>query len=53
MGGDVNRWIGVKPQPRAILKATRCSRDLVLTCNDKRYLADREHVANCFSHYVW
>ena len=26
---------------------------LVLTCNDKRYLADREHVANCFSHYVW
>ena len=26
---------------------------LVLTCNDKRYLADREHVANCFSYYVW
>jgi hypothetical protein len=26
---------------------------LVLTCNDKRYLADREHVANCFSHYLW
>ena len=25
---------------------------LVLTCNDKRYLADREHVANCFSYYV-
>jgi drug/metabolite transporter (DMT)-like permease len=28
-------------------------RILVLTCNDKRYLADREHVANCFSYYVW
>ena len=34
-------------------RALWLTRNLVLTCNDKRYMADREHVANCFSHYLW
>ena len=54
MPAKTNPYTG-SSKPRLRYTVPLVDRDiyLVLTCNDKRYLADREHVANCFSYYVW